>query len=164
MPQLDFSTYTSQLFWLVISFASLYLFTARVTMPRIARIFDARSLRIEGSIKKAEELSAYADKIRTEFEAVLSQTRNQAHENVMQMIHQVSVTTAQRKKDMNTMMMERIQSSEAHLNRQKYLALDDIKTVAETISVMTVEKLLNQKIDLDSIANIMDEMFSKKVA
>ncbi len=35
MPQLDFSTLTSQLFWLFISFCSIYAFVSVVFVPRV---------------------------------------------------------------------------------------------------------------------------------
>lgn len=164
MPQLDFSTYSSQLFWLILSFASLYMFTARVTMPRMAKILEARGLRIEGSIQRADELKAHAEKLRHEFEATLSATRNQAHDNVMQMIHKVTVTSAQRKKDLNLMMLERIQSSEAHIERQKKQAMGEVKAVAESISLQLAEKLLDQKIDPKSVETVLNDLFSKQVA
>lgn len=164
MPQLDISTYTSQLFWLIISFASLYMFTARVTMPRMTKILEARALRIEGSIQRADELKAQAEKLKHEFEATLNATRNRAHENVMQMIHKVTVTSAQRKKDLNHMMMERIQSSEAHIARQKSHAMGEIKTVAESAALLMAEKLMDQKIDPKSIKDVLNDLFNKQVA
>jgi F-type H+-transporting ATPase subunit b len=164
MPQLDVSTFPSQLFWLFISFASLYIFTARVTMPRMSKILDARRLRIENSLNRADELKAESNKVRQDFETFLSTARTQAHENVMQMIHKVTVTSTQRKKDLNALMLERIQSSEDRLLGQKKQALSDIKDIAETIAIMTVEKLIDQKIDPKKVETVMNELFRQKVA
>jgi F-type H+-transporting ATPase subunit b len=164
MPQLDVTTFSSQLFWLVLSFTSLYLFTLKVTVPRISKILDARRLRIEGYISKSEELRHNSDQVRQEFESILSSARNQAHENVMQMIHKVSVTTTQRKKDLNNMMVARVQSSEAHLARRKAQALDDIRNIAEGAAILAVERLINKKIDAKAVGAIMNELFSQKVA
>lgn len=164
MPQLDIHTYTSQLFWLFLSFTSLYFFTWRVTLPRMMKIMDARRLRIEGSIHKADELKRQADDVRAEFETVLSATRTQAQENILQMIQKVGVTTAARKKDLSELMASRIQSSEDRIDRQRIQALAEIKGVAEVTALQVVEKLIDQKIDPKTVANIMDELFSKKVA
>jgi F-type H+-transporting ATPase subunit b len=164
MPQLDLSTFTPQLFWLAISFATLYLFTARVTMPRIQKILETRRMHIESSLLKADELEAQAGLIRQEFEAFLSTTRNQAHDNVMQMINKVAVTSSQRKKDLNSMMVARIQSSEAHILRRKTQALDDIKDIAQTVAAQAVEKLIDQKVDPKAVGVVMNELFRQKVA
>jgi F-type H+-transporting ATPase subunit b len=132
-------------------------------MPRIGKILESRRQRIEGSISRAEELNYNAQQVRQEFEAFLNMARNQAHENVMKMIHNVTVTNSQRKKDLNSMMLERIQSSEERIARKKTQALSDIKDIAEGIAVVTVEKLIAQKIDRKSVGKVMNELFSQKV-
>jgi len=164
MPQLDLSTFTPQLFWLAISFATLYLFTAYVTMPRIQKILESRRLHIESSIGRADELKAQAGLIRQEFEAFLNTARSQAHDNVMHMIHKVAVTSTQRKNDLNSIMVDRIQSSEAQILRRKAQALDDIKNIAETVAIQAVEKLIDQKVDPKAVGVVMNELFRQKVA
>lgn len=164
MPQLDSGTYISQLFWLFISFASLYLFTWKVSIPRLARIMESRRQHIESFAGKAEEIEAQAEKVRQELETVLDEARNKAHDNVMQMIHKVTVTSAQRKKDLNNMMVERIQSSEVHLNRKKEQAMDGIKTVAQEAAFLVVEKLTGKKVSEEELNDVLNELFSQKVA
>lgn len=164
MPQLDVSTYTSQLFWLFISFTSLYLFTARVTIPRIAKIFEARWQRIEGNVKKADELKHQADKVKADFEGDLKNAREKAHSHVMQMIHKVTLSSNQRKKDIAVMMLSRIQSAEAHIERQKTQALGDIKTIAESVAVTAVEKLTNERVDSATVEKVLNQLIQQKVA
>jgi F0F1-type ATP synthase membrane subunit b/b' len=130
----------------------------------MSKILDARRLRIENSLNRADELKAESNKVRQDFETFLSTARTQAHENVMQMIHKVTVTSTQRKKDLNALMLERIQSSEDRLLGQKKQALSDIKDIAETIAIMTVEKLIDQKIDPKKVETVMNELFRQKVA
>lgn len=43
MPQFDFTTYLSQLFWFAICFAILYSFVSYVILPRIKSILNTRS-------------------------------------------------------------------------------------------------------------------------
>lgn len=164
MPQLDVSTYTSQLFWLFVSFTLLYTFITYVTVPRMTKIFEARWQRIDGSMRRAEELKHQADGILKEVEAALEVAREQAHDHVMQMIQKVAITSSQRKKDITSMMMARVQSSEAHIERQKTQALDDIKNIAESIAVAAVEKLTEQKVDRGHVASVLNQLLDKKVA
>lgn len=164
MPQLDFATYTSQLFWLIVSFTILYRFTSRVTMPRMAKILEARGARIDGNLRQAEEIQRESEKVRAAFEEMLNKTKNQAHENVMQMIHKVSVSSAQRKKDLNQMMVERVQSSESHIGRQKKLAMEEIRSVSESMAFLIAEKLLDQSIDPKVLEGVMNDLSADKVA
>ena len=42
MPQLEISTFPSQIFWLVVSFLILYIIMAKVIVPRISSVIKNR--------------------------------------------------------------------------------------------------------------------------
>lgn len=52
MPQFDFTTFSSQVFWLVICFSALYFFISLVILPRVNEIFDQRKNVIDADIKE----------------------------------------------------------------------------------------------------------------
>ena len=49
MPQLDFSTFPNQIFWLVVTLIVMYLILSRVALPRIASILACNASRRFGS-------------------------------------------------------------------------------------------------------------------
>ena len=53
LPQLDFSTYPTQVFWLVVSFAILYLLMSQVAIPRISEVLEGRQERFANDLDKA---------------------------------------------------------------------------------------------------------------
>ena len=57
MPQLDFTTYSAQIFWFSICFVVLYSFLAYVIIPRIAQIAKNRKEIIEKDSSSFEQLS-----------------------------------------------------------------------------------------------------------
>ena len=61
MPQLDISTYASQIFWLIFFFGILYLFILRVFLPRINQIIKNR-----GSLLSSMEVDINHMKIEIE--------------------------------------------------------------------------------------------------
>ncbi|MDB4198503.1 F0F1 ATP synthase subunit B', partial [Ascidiaceihabitans sp.] len=60
MPQLDFSTWGNQIFWLVITLVVIYLILSRVALPRIASVLAERQGTITNDIAAAEDLKAKA--------------------------------------------------------------------------------------------------------
>lgn len=54
MPQLDVSTFSSQIFWLLISFTLLFLMVRLVAMPRLEATTRGRANKIGGDISAAE--------------------------------------------------------------------------------------------------------------
>ena len=68
LPQLDLATYSSQVFWLIVSFVVLYFLVAKLAMPRIAEVLEERQERIEDDLDKAETLKKEAYQVRIEYE------------------------------------------------------------------------------------------------
>ena len=56
LPQLDFTTFPSQLFWLFVSFFALYCIIRFVFFPNISSIFRKRSLIEEGNLAKSSKI------------------------------------------------------------------------------------------------------------
>lgn len=66
MPQFDFHTYPSQIFWFALCFITLYLFSYLIILPRIKEIFDKRNELINSEKTLSEELSQRCEKINFE--------------------------------------------------------------------------------------------------
>ena len=60
MPQLDFSTFPNQIFWLVVTLVVIYLVLSRVALPRIASVLAERLGTITNDLATAEELKLQA--------------------------------------------------------------------------------------------------------
>lgn len=60
MPQLDFSTYANQIFWLVVALVVIFLILSRVALPRIASVLADRQGTITKDLAAAEELKQQA--------------------------------------------------------------------------------------------------------
>ena len=55
MPQLEISTFPSQIFWLVVSFLLLYLILSKIIVPRIASVLKDRENEIKNNFELSEE-------------------------------------------------------------------------------------------------------------
>jgi F-type H+-transporting ATPase subunit b len=66
MPQLDFTTYSSQIFWFILCFSILYLSTHFIILPRLRSILSKRHDLIENDKNLAEEINLQIDLINNE--------------------------------------------------------------------------------------------------
>ena len=73
MPQFNAKTFNSQLFWLVVSFASLYLVTTYIILPRIRENIRLRKNKIANDLERAET-------IKIEIEKMISQSDSKIEE------------------------------------------------------------------------------------
>lgn len=77
MPQIDFSTYIPQLFWLAISFLALYLFVQLYFAPRIGHIVGKRKKEMLKLLSEADETNQEADEALFKAEQILEQAKNE---------------------------------------------------------------------------------------
>jgi F-type H+-transporting ATPase subunit b len=82
MPQLDFSTFPNQIFWLVVTLVVIYLILSRVALPRIATVLAERSGTITNDIAAAEELKLKAQDAEAAYNQALADARAEAHKIV----------------------------------------------------------------------------------
>ncbi len=55
MPQLDFSSFPNQIFWLVVTLVVIFLVLSRIALPRISSVLAERASTITNDIAAAEE-------------------------------------------------------------------------------------------------------------
>ncbi|MCL4105108.1 UNVERIFIED_CONTAM: hypothetical protein GTU68_018815 [Idotea baltica] len=78
MPQLDFSTFPNQIFWLVITLVVIYVVLSRVALPRIGAVLAERQGTITNDIAKAEELKQQAVEAEEAYNKALADARAEA--------------------------------------------------------------------------------------
>lgn len=79
MPQLDFSTFPNQIFWLVVTLVVIYLILSRVALPRIASVLAERQGTITNDLAAAEELKLKAIEAEKAYEQALADARAEAN-------------------------------------------------------------------------------------
>lgn len=79
MPQLDFSTFPNQIFWLVVTLLVIYVVLSRVALPRIGGTMASRKGTITGDLAAAEELKQKAAEAEKAYQAGLIKARAEAN-------------------------------------------------------------------------------------
>jgi F-type H+-transporting ATPase subunit b len=78
MPQLDFTTYSNQIFWLVLTLIAIYFVLSRVALPRIGAVLAERQGAISNDIAAAEELKLKAVEAEAAYNQALADARVEA--------------------------------------------------------------------------------------
>lgn len=78
MPQLDFTTYANQIFWLVVALVLIYLIVSKLALPRIGGVLAERKGTIERDIAAAEELKRKAQAAEAAYNQALADARTEA--------------------------------------------------------------------------------------
>ena len=82
MPQLDFSTFLPQIFWLFISLSFLYIVLSRYALPRVSDVIEERKDIIAQDIDSAKKYSSETDIAIEELNMKLSEAKINSHEQM----------------------------------------------------------------------------------
>ena len=141
MPQLDFSTFTPQLFWLAIWFVILYLLMAKLALPRVNKVMEARRQRREGDLARATQLRADAEAASAAYQKALAEARAQAQSTIKETSDRLAADAADRQRALATTLAEQIAEAERRIAGTKEQALAEVRGIAVDVGRSIVEKL-----------------------
>src|SRR5690606_27303160 len=78
MPQLDFSTFPNQIFWLVVALVVIWWMLSRLALPRISAVLAERAGTITNDIAAAEELTLKLKDAEAAYAKALAEARAEA--------------------------------------------------------------------------------------
>lgn len=78
MPQLDVTTFSNQIFWLVVALVVLYFVMSRVALPRVASVLADRRGAITADIAAAEEYKLKAQEAEEAYKKAEADARAEA--------------------------------------------------------------------------------------
>ncbi|MGN7661606.1 MAG: F0F1 ATP synthase subunit B family protein [Anaplasma sp.] len=95
VPQLDASTYPSQVFWFLCAFLLLYCVVRWVVVPRVEGAIGGRYSRVEGTLKSARSICESAQAGLLAQQAALDSANEQASNIVQAALSEVSACMEQ---------------------------------------------------------------------
>ena len=78
MPQLDFSTWDNQVFWLLVALVAIYMIVTRVAIPRLGSVLAERRGTISNDLAAAEDLKRQAKEAEGAYDKALADARVEA--------------------------------------------------------------------------------------
>ena len=147
MPQLDFTTFIPQLFWLFLSLSFLYFILSRIALPRISDVIEERNDTITDDLDEAKSLSIEAEKVVNELKSKLEDARSSSQKKLMdERQKNLDKISSERKKFEETISKE-ISSSEEKINKGKSEALKEASDLAVDIAEEIINNLFVKKVD-----------------
>jgi len=146
LPQLDISTWASQIFWLVLTFGVLYFALSRFILPNLRNTLASRSDRIADDLDSATRMKAEAEEAGKAYEQSLRNARAKAS-NVAESTRQSLDAEIQLKLDAADADAEReSEIAETHIRDIKTKALSNIDAVAADVATTLVSELTGKTI------------------
>ena len=155
MPQLDPSTYSNQIFWLVVTLVVIYFVLSKIALPRIAGILAERQGAITNDLAAAEDLKAKAVEAEEAYKKALADARSEAQGIIAQ-------TKAEMQEELNAAMAEadsaiaaKTAESEKQIAEIRASAMESVQVVARDVAAELVGAL-GAKTDTKAIDAAVD--------
>jgi F-type H+-transporting ATPase subunit b len=139
-PPFDPASFTSQLLWLAITFAVLYLVVSRVALPRIGGILEDRQSRIDADLAAADASRQRTDAAIADYEAALSAARSRSNALAEQTRNSIQADIAGKRRAVEADLASRLAEAEASIRASRTEAMSHVDEIATD----TAEALVSQ--------------------
>jgi F-type H+-transporting ATPase subunit b len=142
LPQLNFETWPSQIFWLLVALVVLYYLMSRIALPRIASVLEERADAIAGDLDRAEELKRKAEEAEQAYKQALAEARSRAQaiaaETRAEIQQEIDEATARADAEISA----RTAESEKRIAEVRESAIGNVREVAEDVAIAVVERIM----------------------
>ena len=152
MPQLDFSTFLPQIFWLFISLSFLYIVLSRYALPRVSDVIEERKDIIAQDIDSAKEYSEESEKAIEELNLKLSEAKTSSQNLINKSIQDIKEESEIKKSSLIKKINNEISEAEGEIKEKKETALAEISSISESLAIEMLESLSVGEIDKGKIA------------
>lgn len=141
LPQLDFSTFGNQIFWLLVTLVVIYFVLSRIALPRIAAVMAERQGAITNDLAAAEDLKAKAVQAEQAYLKALADARTEAQTIVGQAKAEIKAELDAATAKADAEIAARAAEGEKKIAEIRANAIDSVKEVAlaaaaEIVAVM----------------------------
>jgi F-type H+-transporting ATPase subunit b len=142
MPQLDFATFPSQLFWLAVNFILLYWVLAKLALPRVGRMIEARAAAIAADLEVAGKLRQEAENLSATMTQQLQDAKNRTRYLLQQAQSEIQFQQTKELGALDAKIQTRLQDAEQKLAQSRQKVLAELKPMADDLAQKMVDKLL----------------------
>jgi F-type H+-transporting ATPase subunit b len=164
LPQLDPTSYPSQLFWLTVTFVTLYIIMARYIVPRIHSVLENRQDRISHDLDRAASMKAEATQAKDSYEQALVKARNEAQKMLLDVTASIKQTAENKSRELEQTLTAQVKQSEAEIAKARREATNKLEPVAKELAVAIVESLIQVRPDDKSVSNAIRNIETKEAA
>ena len=145
-PPFNTATFPSQLFWLVIFFAALYMLMSKLVLPKLAGIIAARKGQIDGDLARAQALKDETEAAIAHYEKSLSDAKGKATDIARDTRAKVTGEIDDEQAKLDGALNSKIKDAEAKIAKAKAKAMESVHNIAADTASDIVSQLTGSKV------------------
>ena len=147
LPQLDFNTYPSLIFWSIVSLILGYLLMRYLVTPNIKSILNNRETNLQNDLVKAKTSSKKTEKIKENIIKSQTELKTRSQLIIKQAISETKESIEKKEKDITQKLNEKVIKAEKKISDTQKKVIQEVIKNAEEITAKVVQNLTDLKYD-----------------
>ena len=164
LPQMDTSTYHSQLFWLFASFFTLYVLMLKLGLPRVAEVLEMRKSHRESDLKHAQEMQEEASRVKTGYEAALAKAQGEAQSALNEAEQEIAGKMAAENAKFTEAARKRVAAAEQNIAKAKAEAMSSLAEISAEIAMEMTGKVAAVQVGKAEAKKAVTSVMQKEAA
>jgi F-type H+-transporting ATPase subunit b len=156
LPQLDFNTYPSLIFWSIISLVIGYILMAYIVTPQIKSIINLRETNIQNDLIKAKTSNEESEKIKNEVLSNQEEIKLSSQTLINDALLETKKLLEESEKKISEKMELRISKAEQKISETTDNVITEILSNTEDLTVGIVQKFTDIKPIINDIKKTID--------
>jgi len=141
MPQLDPTWFASQLFWLFVSFAALYMLLSRVMLPPVLAIMAKRKETVDTDLSDAQSFKTLAEQAKDQYERTMIEARARSQQLLTDAMLDQKSRGEQSAKELDSQIAAKLREAEKKISLKKQELKDSLTPTTAELTAIIVEKI-----------------------
>jgi F-type H+-transporting ATPase subunit b len=158
MPQLNPEFWISQIFWLILTFGTMYVVLSKFILPKISNNLETRKSQILENIEAAEKQREDSEVKLKEYDEIILKSKSEAKTMFNQTREKALKDIMAKKEVLDQQIDDEINKAEKEIQVLRVSAPDKINKIAIETSSELLEKLIGTGVNSSSISAIVDDL------
>ena len=163
MPQLNPEFWAAQIFWLVLTFSSLYLIIWKVFLPKITLSIENRKSRVVNDLDEAQKLKENAEKKLNEYNKIIEESKKEAKKIIEDSKKKLDRDIENKKQKFNDEIEKELVAAEKEIKDLKKTSISNISNIAAETSTEVIKQLIDVEVNKSSVSAIVEEVAKKEM-
>ena len=163
MPQLNPEFWAAQIFWLILTFSSLYLIIWKVFLPKITLSIENRKSRVVNDLDEAQKLKENAEKKLNEYNKIIEESKKEAKKIIEDSKKKLDRDIKNKKQQFNDEIEKELMAAEKEIKDLKKSSISNINNIAAETSAEVIKQIIDTEVNRSNVSAITNEVAKKEM-
>jgi len=163
MPQLNPEFWLAQIFWLILTFSSLYLIIWKIFLPKITYSIENRKSRIVNDLDEAQKLKENAEKKLNEYNKIIEESKKEAKKIIEDSKKRLDSDIENKKQKFDDEIKKELSIAEKEIKDLKKSSISNINQIASDTTAEVIKQIINIEVNKSNVSAIVHDFTKREI-